>query len=44
LRTGGIVDPDPVADPIRASAVDRVHRRHNQTGKGAGNDPWDYRS
>ncbi|MDS0301405.1 hypothetical protein NDI76_21995 [Halogeometricum sp. S1BR25-6] len=42
LRTGGVVDP--VADPIREDAVDRVYRRYNRTGKGVDDDPWDYRS
>ena len=42
LRSAGIVDPQPVATPVRPEAVDQLESADNGTGRHSDPDPWDY--
>jgi nitrous oxidase accessory protein NosD/nitrous oxide reductase accessory protein NosL len=44
LRKGGVVDPAPVADPIRDDVVQRVRQTSNRTGELDDDDSWNFRS
>ena len=42
LRSAGVVDPQPVATPVRPEVVDQLRSADNGTGRHSDPDPWDF--
>ncbi|RBI59735.1 copper-binding protein [halophilic archaeon] len=42
LRSNGVVDPTPLAQPVHPQLVQEAQQNYNRTGEHEDADPWDY--